>query len=381
MDLSLVFLTSQSPPRRPLRRLWLAALSLLSLLCVGAGPPVLSGTAPGSPVLLPEEIAAHRAAQRPPSLTAASALLADSATQQPLMALDPYTPRPMASTTKIMTALLTLERARLDDRVVVPASALIGEASMGLQAGEVVTVEDLLWGLLLASGNDAALALAQHVAGSEAAFVDLMNRRAAELGLTGTRFANPHGLDADGHVSSAYDLWRLAEAAMAFPKFREIVASPTAVVAGRQLWNRNELLTRYPGADGIKTGTTLKAGQVLVASVTRQQHRAVAVVMGSQDRYRDAEALFDAYFERFRWASAPQPAGPTAWVTLADGRVLRVIAENPPDLFLPRWLWPRVRTQVIWQAPGDETGRLAGQVRWYLGNELLGQAPARLSPY
>lgn len=287
----------------------------------------------------------------------------------------------MASTTKIMTALLTLERARLDDRVVVPASALIGEASMGLQAGEVVTVEELLWGLLLASGNDAALALAQHVAGSEAAFVDLMNRRAAELGLTSTHFANPHGLDAAGHQSSAYDLWRLAEAAMAYPKFREIVASPTALVAGRRLWNRNELLTRYPGADGIKTGTTPLAGQVLVASVNRQQHRAIAVVMGSQDRYGDAEALFDAYFERFQWAPAPQPAGPTAWVRLPDGRVLRVVAEAPPDLFLPRWLWPRVRTQAVWQAVGSDPGRLAGQVRWYLGNELLGQAPAYLSPY
>lgn len=348
---------------------------------VAAGPPVLSGTAPGSPLVLPEDIAAHQAVRQLPPLTAASALLADSATQQPLMALDPYTPRPMASTTKIMTALLALERAQLDDPVVVPASALIGEASMGLQAGEVVTVEDLLWGLLLASGNDAALTLAQHVAGSEAAFVDLMNQRAAALGLTSTHFVNPHGLDADGHVSSAYDLWRLAEAAMAYPKFREIVASPTAVVAGRQLWNRNELLTMYPGADGIKTGTTPQAGQALVASVTRDGHRAIAVVLRSQDRYRDAMALFDAYFERFRWAPAPQPAGPTAWVTLADGRVMRAVVEAPPVLFLPRWLWPQVRTQVVWDVAAGDASRHTLQVRWYLGRELLGQAPAQLSPY
>ena len=181
----------------------------------------------------------------------------------------------MASTTKIMTALLVLEQANLNDVVTVFPAALVGEASMGLVAGESLTVEDLLWGLLLRSGNDAAAALAEHVAGSQQAFVDLMNQRAAELGLTSTHFANPHGLDAPDHYSSAEDLWRLAELAMANPAFRTMVATQSHEAAGRQLFNINELLGLYPGADGIKTGTSDAAGQCLVGSASQDGFRTV----------------------------------------------------------------------------------------------------------
>jgi D-alanyl-D-alanine carboxypeptidase (penicillin-binding protein 5/6) len=369
------------PQPRSGKLAWLRLFCVLSLANIAAGPPVLSGTAPGSLVLYPEDVAAHQEARRVPDVSAAAALLADSTTGQPLLVLNPDQPRPMASTTKIMTALLALERGNLADQVVVSPTALVGEASMGLQAGEVVTVEDLLWGLLLNSGNDAAMALAEYVAGSEADFVVLMNQRAAELGLRNTRFANPHGLDAPDHYSSARDLWRLAEAAMAYPKFREIVATQAHTAAGHPLWTQNELLGAYPGADGIKTGTTELAGQSLVASVTHSGHRAVAAILGSQDRYTDARALFDAYFDRFRWSAAPGPAGETAWVRADDGRVLRVTVPQPPDLFLPAWLWPQVRTQVVLDDIPLDLSQPAGEVRWYLGNELLGRAPALLSGY
>jgi D-alanyl-D-alanine carboxypeptidase (penicillin-binding protein 5/6) len=341
----------------------------------------LVGSRPGSLPLYPGQIASYQAGQQVPPLTAPAALLADGDTEQALMALAPDQSRAMASTTKIMTALLTLEHGGLEQQVVVSPDALVGESSMGLVAGEVLTVEDLLWGLLLNSGNDAAVALAEHVGGSEAAFVDMMNARAAELGLEHTHFANPHGLDAPEHYSSPADLWHLAQAALAFPLFREMVATLSYTAAGHPLWNRNELLTLYPDADGVKTGTSDLAGECLVASVTRDGHRVIAVVLGSTDRYADATALLDKYFAAYRWAPAPQPAGLTAWIRVADGTPYRVTAPEAPDLFLSAWQWTQVRAQALLQPTSAEGGLPQGTVRWYLGDLLLAEAPAVLSPY
>ncbi len=362
------------------RLLILCIFGLLALLTMGAGGPVLQGSQPGDLPMYPEQIAAYQAAQQLPATSAPAALLGDSDTGQVLAQRDARQGRPMASTTKIMTALLTLERANLADRVVVSPAALVGGSTMGLTAGEALTVEDLLWGLLLNSGNDAAMALAEHVAGSEAAFVALMNQRAAELGMTSTRFANPHGLDAPDHYSSAYDLWLLTQEALKHPLFRQMVATPAHVASGRQLFNQNELLGVYPGADGVKTGTTVAAGQNLVASVSQAGHRAIAVILNSQDRYSDARALFGHYDANWRWGPAPQPAGPASWLRLADGRPVRVAARAAPDLFLPLWQWPLVRPQFVpGTASGD--GQPVGVIRWYLGNRLLAEAPAILLAY
>ena len=331
--------------------------------------------------LYPEQIAAQQEGKSLPPITAAAAILAGGDGGEPLAEKNAHERRAMASTTKIMTALLVLEHGNLDDSVTISPTALVGGSSMGLQSGEVVTVEDLLWGLLLQSGNDAAVALAEHLAGSEAAFVDLMNERAAQLGLANTHFANPHGLDAPEHFSSAFDLWRLTEAAMQYPIFQEIVATQSHTTAGRTLANINELLNRYPGADEVKTGTTEAAGQSLVASVTRDGHRSLAVVLGSEDRYGDAQAIFDHFFSSFRWTSAPLPVGPASWIVAPDGRPLRVTAPDAPDLFLPSWQWPLVRPQVVLQAIPADLSLPAGVVRWYLGNKLLGEAPVVLSEY
>ncbi|HSN75462.1 MAG TPA: D-alanyl-D-alanine carboxypeptidase family protein, partial [Anaerolineae bacterium] len=304
--------TCHLEPATRLLALWV--FGLLGLLTMGAGGPVLQGSQPGDLPIYPEQIAAIQASKQLPPLSALAALLGDSDTGQVLAQLDASQPRAMASTTKIMTALLVLERANLADQVVVSPTALIGGSTMGLTAGEVLSVQDLLWGLLLNSGNDAAVALAEHVAGSEAAFVQLMNQRAAELGMVNTRFANPHGLDAPDHYSSAFDLWLVTQEALKNSLFREIVATPAAVVAGRQLVNQNQLLTSYPGADGVKTGTTVAAGESIVGSASPDGHRAVAVILGSQDRYSDARALFAYYSNHWRWAAAPQPEGPASWL-------------------------------------------------------------------
>lgn len=365
-------------PPSAIRLVAILTFALLALLTMGAGGPVLQGSQPGDLSMYPEQIAAIQAARELPPLSAPAALLADSATNQVLAALDANQPRAMASTTKIMTALLALERAVLTDQVVISPTALVGESAMGLSAGEVVTVEDLLWGLLLNSGNDAAVALAEHVAGSEASFVQLMNQRAAELGMVNTHFANPHGLDAPDHYSSAYDLWLLTQEALKHPTFRQMIATPEHVAAGRTLVNKNELLGVVPDADGVKTGTTLAAGQCLVGSVSPNGHRTVFVVLGSADRYGDAQSLLAHHDAHWRWAAAPQPSGPASWLPTADGRTLRVAADIPPDLFLPAWQWPLVRPQFVANPAFATPGQPAGMIRWYLGNQLLGEAPAIL---
>ncbi|HNU05991.1 MAG TPA: D-alanyl-D-alanine carboxypeptidase family protein [Anaerolineae bacterium] len=373
--------TSQPTARRHLSRVRRQAagiifFTLFGLLTMGAGGPVLQGSQPGDLPIYPEQIAAHQAAQQLPPLSAQAALLADSDTNQVLATLNAHQPRAIASTTKIMTALLVFERANLADQVVVSPTALVGESSMGLTAGETLTVEDLLWGLLLNSGNDAAMALAEHVAGSAEAFATLMNQRAAELGMVNTHFTNPHGLDAPDHASSAYDLWLATQAALRYPLFRQMVATPTHTTAGRQLFNQNELLGSYPGADGVKTGTTLAAGQNVVASVSQNGHREIGIVLGSQDRYSDAGAIFDHFFRYWRWSPAPQLSGPVSWLRSDDGRPLRVVAQTPPDLFLPQWQWPLVRPLLVQTAATIAPNQPIGVVRWYLGNQLLAEAPA-----
>lgn len=246
-----------------------------------------------------------------PTPQAAAYIVVNPATGEVLAERAPDRELPMASTTKIMTALVVLERARLDDVMTVPPEAVaIGGSTGSLRAGERLSVRHLLIALLVPSGNDAAVTLAAGVAGSQAAFVDLMNARAAELGLTATRFANPHGLDAPGHHSSARDLVRLARAAMRNPYFREVVAMRTASIPGpgargaRVYQSRNGLLALDPEADGVKSGMTDGAGYALVARSRRAGLgvRLYAALIGSpseEARARDADALLRWGFAQY----------------------------------------------------------------------------------
>lgn len=217
--------------------------------------------------------------------------------------------RAMASTTKIMTAVVVLESVDdLDERVRVTGAAdAVGESEAGLLPGESYTVRSLLEAMLVHSGNDAAAALAEHVAGSQPAFVELMNAKAQELDLKETRFANPHGLDEPGHHTSARDLATLARYALQIPEFRRIVGMPSMTLAGgrgeRRFENSNKLIGRYPGATGVKTGWTNKAGYCLVASAERDGVSLVCVVLGTRsesERFAEARALLDWGFAHYR---------------------------------------------------------------------------------
>jgi len=315
-------------------------LLIASLTCLGFGPPVITDGRQGGLRMHPEHVRAAYNLTRRPAVTARAALVVDLDSGQTLYALRPNEPRPPASTAKLMTALITVRRAELNARVVVSAGAAAMPGSrMGLAAGEALTVRDLLYGLLLPSGNDAAVALAEHVAGNEAAFVRLMNEAAAELGLQGTRFTNAHGNDEPGETTTAADLVRVARAVLADPLLAQIVATPAAQTAGRRLTNTNELLGVYRGADGVKTGTTDLAGECLVASVTRGGHRLLSVLLGSQDRYADTRALLDFANAGWQWRDVALPNDALAWASGPDGTAYRLQAVAAPALFLPRWQW------------------------------------------
>ena len=247
------------------------------------------------------------AAAPAPAVSGDAAILVDESSGVSLFEKDVHTRLPPASLTKIMTVLVALERGHLDDRVEVNIDSrrMRGSTVMGLVPGERLTLEDLLYGMMLPSGNDAALAIAEHISGSTDAFVEVMNQRAAELGLINTHFANPHGLDAPSHYSSAFDLAVLARVAMQRQDFREIANTKYRVVTGAmatyQLGTLNPLYGRLAGVDGVKTGFTRTARQTLVGSVTRNGHRIIVVVLRSPDRASDGTALLNWAFEAHAW--------------------------------------------------------------------------------
>jgi D-alanyl-D-alanine carboxypeptidase (penicillin-binding protein 5/6) len=233
----------------------------------------------------------------PPEVVAPSAIVIEVSTGSIACARAPETRRPIASTTKLMTALLTLERAKLGETFRTssyrPSAA---ESVVGLLPGERMKVRDLLKGLLAQSGNDAAMALASGVAGSERAFVRLMNKRAKQLGLADTHYENPIGLDAPGNYSSAHDLVRLALVLRTNPFFRSVVDSPQVTLTSgdhpRTFRNRNTLVRNVSWVNGVKTGHTRDAGYVLVGSARRHRVQVLSAVLGTTGYGpRDAQSL------------------------------------------------------------------------------------------
>lgn len=219
----------------------------------------------------------------------------------------------IASTTKIMTALVVLEHAAPDDVITVTPDHMAEGSSMYLRAGETVRVEELLYGLLLCSGNDAALALTE-CAGGLTPFVALMNEKAAALGMAHTSFANPNGLDADGHYSTARDMAVLAAAAVENPTFRRICSSRSVTIGQRTMENHNRLLRQVEGCVGLKTGYTQAAGRTLVSCTERDGCRLVAVTLQDGNDWADHAALYDYGFQ----LTAPRRGVQTALLRLRE---------------------------------------------------------------
>ena len=251
----------------------------------------------------------------PPDISARSAVLINSTSGQLLYARQPYERLPPASTTKVLTALVGLERLSLADKVLVSRSAAsTAPCRIGLRAGEMVTAQDLLYGLLLKSGNDAAEVIAEAVSGSVAGFAHMMNARAWQLGARNSHFANPHGLPDDSHFSTAYDLAVIFRHAMRNPVFAEIVRTQTASLRVEAqadpepkarlvpVHNTNRLLVSYNGADGGKTGFTVKAKRCFVGEATRSSVRLIVAVLGSPGKatlWQDVKGLLDYGFAQY----------------------------------------------------------------------------------
>ena len=231
-------------------------------------------------------------------LSAAAAILMDADSGEILFEKDAGRCMRIASTTKIMTALVALERAKLTDTITVTASHMVEGSSMYLKPGETVTVEELLYGLMLCSGNDAALALADCCGGLDA-FVQAMNEKAAALGMKDTSFANPNGLDDENHYSTARDMAVLAAYAAEDPTFRRSCSTKTATVGGRSMTNHNKLLRQIEGCIGMKTGYTKAAGRTLVSCAERQGRRLVAVTLCDGNDWADHKTLYEMGFAAY----------------------------------------------------------------------------------
>ena len=265
----------------------------------------------------------------PPPLHSEAYVVENGATGEVLATRDEREQLPIASITKLMTALVTLERVGLDEVVTVTGSAAaVGESTINLRPGERITVRDLLQAALIQSANDAATALAVHVAGTVPGFVELMNERAGELGLTDTRFVNPDGLDAPGHVSSARDVTKLARVAMRKPFIRETVQIVDVTAAGRNLHTWNDLLSTFPKLLGVKTGHTDGAGWSQVAAARDGGVTIYATLLGGETREGRNEDLASL----LRWGLAQYR---TVWA-IAGGRVYATArtAYDRPDVRL-----------------------------------------------
>ncbi len=321
----------------------------------------------------------------PPRVTAASALLMDWHTGKILYQKNAWQARHPASLTKILTAILVLERGRLGDVVEVGERATrVGGSRLGLRRGDRVTLEELLVAVLLRSANDAAVAVAEHLGGSVEGFARLMNDRARELGATSSNFLNPHGLTQPGHLSTAIDLALLARHALSDAHFARLVATPEATVGElegdweRYLRNTNRLLWRYPGADGVKTGTTAAAGRCLIASASRDDRRLLVVLLGAPDRYGDAARLLDWGFGRSRLITVAAPGVPLAAIPVRRGeqgeveltvrRPLQaaVLAEDTTRMKVTLWVPQAVSAPV-------RRGQALGRVTLQEDEEVVGE--------
>lgn len=362
-------------PRR-LAAYW--ALGLIALLAICEPPQVASAPRHVAPSRTP------RSNGDVVRVTATAALLVDAGTGQVLYDRSAYLRWPPASTTKIMTALVALERARLDSLIEVSRSAArFREGTVvGLPEHARIPLRDLLYALMLPSGNDVALAIAEGVGGSVPAFVDLMNERAMELGATQTHFTAPHGLYDPDHYTTAYDLSLIARAAMQYPTFREIVQTRSWMLAlpgrpARRLFNHNRFLSRFRGADGIKTGYVHESGLTLVASATHDRWRLIAVVLHSGDLYGDATRLMNLGFTRYR---------PTLLASTGDSlTALNIVGADAPligtvgvpvyaDLTAADTVERRVALDDHLTLP-IRRGTRMGEVRFYASGHLLRAVP------
>jgi len=306
-----------------------------------------------------------------PKVVADGAIAIDADSGRVLWARDAETPRYMASCTKIMTAMLLIEHCPLNDVVVGPPDIdKVGESSMHMKPGEKVTVEDMLYALMLRSANDGAVAIADHVAGSVPKFVDMMNARAAQIGCTHTHFDNPNGLNDPNHFTSAHDLALIAREAMKLPEFRTVVSTwkhkIVRSINTKDSWmvSRNKWLKADPTADGIKTGYTVPAGHCYVGSATRNGWRVITVLLNSDHWEQDHMNLLAwsfAHFDHEQVVASGQRVGQDAVIGGATP-LLGLAAAQPVSMAVRKGEpTPTVVTKPAQLRAPVQAGQIVGQ--------------------
>ena len=314
------------------------------------------------------------------AVSAQKAILMDAQTGRVLFEKTADSRSLIASTTKIMTALVVCEQCNVLDRVRIPKEAVgIEGSSMYLKEGEVLTVQDLLYGLMLHSGNDAAVALAIYCGGTVEGFAQLMNDKARVLGLNGTHFENPNGLDSPEHYSTARDLAMLTAYAMENPIFYKTVSAKTVKVGERHLSNHNKLLWKVDGADGVKTGFTKSAGRILVSSATRDGRRIIAVTINDPADWNDHATLLEEGFARYNPKTLVSAGDTVGTVEVIGGDNCRVEIKAAEDFSYPvaegENLCLALPGPGFVYAPAVE-GSDAGFVYVLLGGKAVGKVPA-----
>ncbi|MDW8368260.1 MAG: D-alanyl-D-alanine carboxypeptidase family protein [Abditibacteriales bacterium] len=319
-------------------------------------------------------------------VSAKAAVLMDAESGQVLFARNADTPMYPASCTKIMTALLALERGKLDDKVKASRRASEAEPShIALQPGETLTLRQLLYALILKSANDAAVAIAEHIGGSVEGFADLMNQRARELGCTNTHFVTPSGLHDKRHYTTARDLALMARAALQREDFRHIITMRVVQMprAGkpwrRVVYNKNRFLSLFEGADGVKTGFTTPAGRCFVGSATRHGWQLIAVVLRCDNIYQDAAGLLTYGFKNFQRVPLVERNEPVSRVKVVNGTAAtcRVVTARDVTIPYPKHRTPLVKrhiTRRVLKAPVKK-GREAGALTVLVDGKIVGQVP------
>ena len=313
------------------------------------------------------------------AVSAQSAILLDAQTGRILYEKNIDKKSLIASTTKIMTALVVCEQSNVLDRVRIPKEAVgIEGSSMYLREGEVLTVQELLYGLMLHSGNDAAVALAIYCGGTVEGFAQLMNDKAHRLGMDGSHFENPNGLDSPGHYSTARDLAILAAYAMDNPIFAKTVSTKTVTVGQRSLRNHNKLLWQIEGADGVKTGYTKAAGRILVSSAVRQGRRLIAVTINAPDDWNDHKQLLENGFTRYCVRQLISKGDCLGYQEVAGGQQGYVGLYAADDFFFA--MASDENAEIVLPAPGFVytpvvQGQEAGYAHICIGDKAVGKIP------
>ena len=317
-------------------------------------------------------------------LSASSAIVIEKLTGDVVYEKNAHKRMPMASTTKIMTAICALENGNTADMVKVHPSAVNVEgSSMYLGYDEVISLEDLVYGLMLASGNDAAVAIAVHISGSVENFAALMNETAAKIGANDTSFKNPNGLDEEGHYTTASDLAKITRYALSNETFARIVSSWSKKVPwqgkdyDRQLKNHNKLLKMYDGCNGVKTGFTKKSGRCLVSSAVRDGVEVIAVTLNAPNDWNDHTVMLDYAFESLENKQIIKADDYVRFVKVLNGASERIKTVAKSNFYIPvkNGITPEIEMHYnipdIIEAPVD-FGQVIGKVEIYRNGELLG---------